>query len=341
MGAKAKSVTLANVAQAAGVSVATASKALNGKTVVNEQTRERVQQAASDLNFVPNPFAKALNSPLTGTIGVLTADLSNRFVLPVLLGIENTLGTESTSVILADARKDPIRERHQLSSLLAKRVDGIVILGHSDDARTSITPNTTVPVVYVFAPSTSPSDASYASDNFAGAQLAVDHLVARGRRRVAVITGDPSYNAAHQRLEGAVLAAASHDLQIVGGETLFGDWSEEWGRYGTEALLSSGVKFDAVFCANDQIARGVIDQLHERGIDVPRDVAVVGFDNWDLYTSHSRPPISTIDMNLEEIGRQAALGLTDAVAGSPLSGIIRVPPRLVPRASTAGASLAR
>ncbi|MEG8278391.1 LacI family DNA-binding transcriptional regulator [Streptomyces sp. AHA2] len=336
MARKAKTVTLATVAEAAGVSLATASKALNGKTVVSAATRQRVEETARALGFVPNHFAKALNSPTTGVIGLLTGDLSNRFVLPILSGVENTLGVESTSIILTDARRDPIRERHQISTLLGRKVDGIIVVGHSDDERPSLAELLPVSATYAFAPSASTADASYLSDNYEGARLAIDHLVEGGRRSIAVITGDPTYSAAKERLDGAVRAARRHGLEIVGPANAYGDWSEEWGRYAAVSLLEGPVEFDAVFCANDQIARGVADELRDHGREVPRDVAIVGFDNWELYCAHSRPPITTIDMNLEEVGRLAALGLVAAIAGEPPSGITRVAPRLVPRASTAG-----
>jgi LacI family transcriptional regulator len=333
---KSKAVTLAMVAEAAGVSRATASKALNGKSVVSAATRQRVEETARSMGFVPNHFAKALNSATTGVIGLLSADLSNRFVLPILSGVENTLGVESTSIILTDARRDPIRERHQITTLLGRKVDGIIVVGHSDDERPSLADLLNVPATYAFAPSHSAADASYLSDNFEGTRLAVDHLVKSGRRSIAMLTGDPTYNAAKERLEGVTRAARHHGLEVVGPKNAYGDWSEEWGRYGAVSLIQGGEAFDAVVCANDQIARGVVDELRDHGIEVPRDVAVVGYDNWELYCSHSRPPITTIDMNLEEVGRLAALGLVAAIAGEPPSGITRVPPRLVPRASTAG-----
>src|ERR1700712_1273684 len=116
--------TLTDVAELAGVSLSTASKAINGVSQVRAETRQRVLDAAAVLSCTPTPFAKALNSATTGTIGMLSQDLDNRSVLPVLLGAEDAFGAGSTSVLTAGTRHDSIRENHQLNMLLAKRVDG-------------------------------------------------------------------------------------------------------------------------------------------------------------------------------------------------------------------------
>ncbi|MGH3416134.1 MAG: substrate-binding domain-containing protein, partial [Actinocrinis sp.] len=116
--------------------------------------------------------------------------------------------------------------------------------------------------------------------------------------------------------------------------THYGDWSEDWGRRAAEAVLRTAPGADAFFCGNDQIARGVTDTLHERGVRVPDDVAVIGYDNWDTMALSARPPLTTIDMDLTEIGRIAALRLLAAIdAGTPEPGITTVPCRLVVRQS--------
>ncbi|RFA07034.1 LacI family transcriptional regulator [Subtercola boreus] len=326
--------TLTDVAQLAGVSLATASKAMNGVSQVRAETRQRVLDAAATLSFTPNPFAKALNSATTGTIGMLTQDLDNRFVLPVLLGAEDAFGAGSTSVLLADARSDSIRERHQLGMLLAKRVDGLLVVGRTTNPRASLTAGLKVPVVYVYAPSDDPADLSFTPDNFDAGRQAVDHLLSRGRRRIAFINGDPSYSAAQDRVAGAAARLAEHGLSLVGGADLFGPWGERWGRRCTESLVESGVQFDALLCGSDQLARGALDQLRESRRSVPDDVAVMGFDNWDVLTEEARPPLTSVEMNLEQLGRSAALELVAAIGGTTARGVRRGAVRVVPREST-------
>ena len=327
--------TLTDVAELAGVSLATASKALNGKHQVRAETRAKVLEAAAQLSFTPNPFAQALNATRTGTIGMLTSDLDNRFVLPVLLGAEDAFGAGATSVLLCDARGDAIREQHHLKTLLAKRVDGIVVLGRTTNMRSSITANIPVPVVYAYAPSDSETDTSFTPDNYGAGKQAVEHLLARGRSAIALVNGEPNYAAASDRAAGARDAMAEVGLSLEGGDSLYGQWSESWGRKCTEMLLASGRKFDAILAGSDQIARGVLDHLREAGLSVPKDVAVMGFDNWDILSATSRPPLTSVDMNLQELGRAAAVALSAAISGQATPGVHRLAVRIVPRESTA------
>ncbi|MEF2978513.1 LacI family DNA-binding transcriptional regulator [Subtercola sp. YIM 133946] len=326
--------TLTDVAELAGVSLATASKAINGVSQVRAETRQKVLDAAAALSFTPNPFAKALNSATTGTIGMLTQDLDNRFVLPVLLGAEDAFGAGSTSVLLADARSDSIRENHQLNMLLAKRVDGLLVVGRTTNPRASITAGLSIPVVYVYAPSEDPADLSFTPDNHDAGRQAVDHLLSRGRRRIAFINGDPSYSAARDRVAGAAERMHEEGLSLVGGTNLYGPWGEGWGRRATSSLVESGEQFDALLCGSDQLARGALDQLRESRLQVPDDVAVMGFDNWDVLAQEARPPLTSVEMNLQELGRSAAQELVRAIGGQSARGVRLGPVRVVPREST-------
>ncbi|MEA9984286.1 MULTISPECIES: LacI family DNA-binding transcriptional regulator [Subtercola] len=326
--------TLTDVAELAGVSLATASKAINGVSQVRAETRQKVLDAAAALSFTPNPFAKALNSATTGTIGMLTQDLDNRFVLPVLLGAEDAFGAGSTSVLLADARSDSIRENHQLNMLLAKRVDGLLVVGRTTNPRPSITAGLSIPVVYVYAPSEDPEDLSFTPDNHDAGRQAVEHLLSRGRRRIAFINGDPSYTAARDRVAGAAERMREEGLSLVGGTGLFGPWGERWGRRCTESLVESGERFDALLCGSDQLARGALDQLRESALSVPDDVAVMGFDNWDVLAEEARPPLTSVEMNLQQLGRSAAQQLVRAIGGTSARGVRLGSVRVVPREST-------
>lgn len=329
-------ITLSDVAELAGVSLATASKAMNNRTHVRAETRQKVLEAARALSFSPNPFAQALNSNRTGTIGMLTNNLESRFVLPIVAGAEDAFGAGRASVILADARGDVIREQHHLSVLLEKRVDGIVVLGPTTNPRLSITSRASVPLLYAYEPSQDEADGSFTPDNVQAGRLAAEHLVSRGRTCIGFVNGDPTFAAPHDRVEGATAALASAGLELVGGASLFGQWSEGWGRQCTDMLLKSGRPLDAIIAGNDLVARGVLDQLRESGRAVPEDVAVVGFDNWDVMSAASRPPMTSIDMNLGELGRTVARELFSAIEGEKISGVRRLPVHLVPRESTAG-----
>jgi len=329
-----KATTLHDVAELAGVSIATVSKALNGKAHVRAETRLKVERAAAELNFSPNPAARHLLKGRTGTVGLLTNDLEGRFSLPVLMGAEDAFGADSTSVLLCDARGDSIREQHHLKSLLGRRVDGLIVVGDKTDARPSLGP-LPIPVVYAYAPSVDDADVSVVSDNVGAGQLAIQHLAQLGRRRIGYVTGDRTYQAARDRAEGALVALQSHSLSMVGGEPLYGSWTEGWGRAAARILLDLDPEIDAISCGSDQIARGVIDALRENGKDVPSQVAVTGHDNWEPIATQSRPPLTTIDINLEVIGRVAAQVLSRAMAGDPeRGGVTAIACRLVARGST-------
>ncbi|MDT0344511.1 LacI family DNA-binding transcriptional regulator [Streptomyces litchfieldiae] len=329
-----RAVTLSDVARLAGVSPATASKALNGRSQVRAETRERVIEAAERLAFRPNPMARGLLAGRTGTVGLLTSDLEGRFSIPILMGAEDAFGVGKVAVFLCDARGDAIREQHHVQALLERRVDGLIVVGSRTDPRPSLGRDLAVPVVYAYAPSQDPADISIVQDSVGAGRLAVQHLLACGRTRIAHVSGDPGYLAARERAQGAGEALAGAGLTPV-GDTLFGTWSEGWGRAAAGLLLDRHPELDAILCGNDQIARGVVETLRERGRRVPEDVAVMGFDNWEILTSGSRPPLTSVDLNLEEVGRAAARALFSAIEGSPRSGVETRPCRVVIRGSTA------
>ena len=329
-----RAVTLTDVARLAGVSVATASKALNGRSQVRAETRARVVEAAERLAFSPNALAQSLLAGRTGTVGLLTSDLEGRFSIPILLGAEDAFGADRTSVFLCDARGDAIREQHHVRALLSRRVDGLIVVGARADPRPSLGRSLPVPVVYAYSPSQDPDDLSLVTDNVGGGRLAVEHLIARGRRRIAHITGDVTYGVTTERAVGATAALQAAGLALAGGDVLFGEWSEAWGRGATRMLLERAPDLDAIFAGSDQIARGVLDALHELGKDVPEDIAVIGYDNWEVLAANSRPPLTTVDLNLENLGRVAAQRLFSAIDGQLEGGVEVLPCRLVARAST-------
>ena len=325
--------TLKDVARLAGVSIATASKALNGRDNVHPETRRRVVATAERISFTPNTLAQGLIAGQTGTVGLLTNDLEGRFSIPILMGAEDAFGAGKMSVFLCDARGDSIREQYHLHALLGRRVDGLIVVGSRTDPRPSLG-ELPVPVVYAYAPSDDPQDCSLVPDNVSAGRLAVEHLITAGRTRIAHIGGDPEYDAARARDEGARVALQEAGLSLTGGDTLFGNWTEQWGRAATLRLLDQHPDLDAILCGSDQIARGALDILHERGIAVPQQVAVASFDNWEILVTGARPQLTSVDMSFEALGRIAAERLTKAIDGRRTHGVERLPCRLAVRGST-------
>jgi LacI family transcriptional regulator len=321
-----------DVAALAGVSPGTVSKALNGTGQLREATRERVRAAARRLAFEPNPVARSLLRGRTCTVGIVTTDHSGRFSIPLMRGAEDALAAGELAALMCDSRGDPVRERDYLRLLLARRVDGIIVAGRRTDPRPPLAADLPVPVVYAYNPSLDPQDCSVIADEAGGIRDAVEHLLQIGRRRLAHVTGPAGHHAAAVRAESFAAALAAHGLEPA-APVRFGEWSEAWGRHAVAGLP----EVDALLCGNDQIARGAGDALRAAGRDVPRDVALVGVDNWRVFSQASRPPLTSVDLNLEAIGRRAGELLLAAIAGRPCAGVHELPCRLVIRESSAPA----
>ena len=309
-----RAVTLTDVARHAGVSVATASKALNERGEVAPETRRRVLAAAEELAFQPNALARGLISGQTRTVGILTDELGGRFAIPVLLGVENALANQQMSVLLCDSRGDAIRRQHYIRTLVARQIDGLIVLGETNDIRRSLTADIPVPVVYVYGESDDPGDLSVIADDRGGGRLAAEHLVAQGRRSIAYITGEQSYRAARERGAGLQDVLDTAGLRLAGGP-FFGDWTQRWGRHATRTLLAAHPDIDAIFCGSDQIAAGVADALHHLGRRIPDDIALVGYDNWEVFAAECQPPLTTVDLNLQSLGATAVSYLFAALDG--------------------------
>jgi LacI family transcriptional regulator len=325
-------VRIRDVAAEAGVSVGTVSKALNGRSDVSNATRDRVRAIALQLGFQPNQLARSLPTGRSFAVGLLTTDSFGRFSLPLMLGAEDELGNGEIAVVFCDTRDDPEREARQLRALLGRQVDGIIVNGRRTEPRPPLVGAGGVPVVYSYAASEDPADCSVVSDDAGGAVLAVDHLVGLGRRRIGHITGPRSHRAAATRADAVVRHLEEHGL-AVRGRVRFGSWSEAWGREAIADLLVAASDLDAVFCGSDQIARGVLDGLREHGRRVPEDVAVVGFDNWEAMALGARPPLTTVDANIDQIGRVAAAQLLTLMGGGEPPRMTVVPASLVVRQS--------
>jgi LacI family transcriptional regulator len=328
-----KRVTIRDVAAEAGVSIGTASKALNGQGKLRAETRERVTEVAQRLGFAPNTLAQALLAGRSFTVGLITTDSFGRFSIPVMLGAEDALGTGQVSVFMCDTRDDPDREKRYVEMLAARRVDGLIVTGRRIEPRSAVSAGPGIPVVYAMTQPLGEDGPAVLPDDEGGGQVAAGHLLGGGRRRIGHITGPERFEAARQRAAGFGDALADAGLKPYGG-VRFGEWSEHWGREAAGQLLADQPDTDAIFCGSDQIARGVGEMLREAGRTIPDDVALVGFDNWEPMALGARPPLTSVDMCLEEVGRVAAELLLAAIAEEPAHGIHTVPSRLVERQSS-------
>lgn len=330
--------TIRDVARLAGVSIGTASKALNASGRLSLETREKVKRVAGEIGYRANDLAHSLRRAKSRTIGIISNDSFGRFTFPIVEALEERLADEGIAVFMCNATDDPERERQHLDQLLGKRIDGLVVTARRADKRPPIgVAASGPPIIYVFSQVDGPDALSLLPDDEGGAVLAVEHLAGMGRKRIAHITGPEHFEAVRLRHRGYEKALADAGLPATVDLYRSGVWSEAWGREATADILErASEKPDAIFCGNDQIARGAVDALSERGISVPGDVAIVGFDNWDVMALAARPPLSSVDMNLKQLGREAGDSLLDMIAGKRLRGVRRRPCSLVVRASSLG-----
>jgi LacI family transcriptional regulator len=316
--------TLTEVARRAGVSLTTASKAINGQNRVSEQTRARVLKAARELSFTPNPMARSLISGRSGTVGLIIVDsLSQRFVVPTMLGAEAALSEINLSMITSDARGDHTRLRSLADMMRQRMVDGLIVVGDNNALTPSIGDEFPAPVVYVHGETGQPRDVVHVPDDRDGGRLALEHVVALGRRRIAHLTGPRGTRAVGERVKGIRASLKQHDLGLV-APISYGRWSQRAGRATAEELLAAHPEVDAIVCGSDQIASGVVEAIVASGRRIPDDVAVTGYDNWVTFAQETDPPLTTVDMNLDALGAAAVRDLFAVIDGEAVGGGVRL-----------------
>ncbi len=331
--------TIRDVARLAGVSIGTASKALNANGRLKDKTRAKVLRIAEEIDYRPNNLAQSLHRARSMTVGILSNDRYGRFTFPIVAALERRLFDDGIAVFMCNATDDPARERRHIEQLLRKRVDGLVATARRADRREPIEPAARgLPVVYAFSRVDNPDALCLLPDDEGGARLAVEHLARLGRKRIAHISGPERFEAVRLREKGFRAALAAAGIAAPAGACRTGFWSEAWGRDAVRDLFATPTAApDALFCGSDQIARGALDALREMGLSVPGDVAVVGFDNWEVMTSGARPPLTSVDMNLDALGIEAGDCLLEMMTGRKLCGVKRLPCSLVVR-ETCGAA---
>jgi LacI family transcriptional regulator len=186
-------------------------------------------------------------------------------------------------------------------------------------------------VIYVFSQGDAPGALTLLPDDKGGSRIATDHLIQRGRRCIAHVTGPQDFEAVRLRADGWREGLAAAGLEP--GPLMHGSWTEAWGRAAVSQLLN-GPHPDAIVCGNDQIARGAADALREAGVNCPTDIALTGFDNWTVMAEACRPALTSVDMNLIQLGAEAGLRMTQMIKGAEASGTLRLPCTLVVRDST-------
>lgn len=308
--------TIYDIARHVGVSAGTVSRALSRPEKVLPATRERIEQAAAALGYVPNAVARTLKTQRSGRILITVPDIGNPFFAQILKGAEEAAQAAGYAVLLGDTQHQPEREERYAQMLPRNEADGMIVLGHRlpPTARDIVSRHgATAPVVNGCEFDPALGIPSVHIDNAAAARAAMEHLYGLGHRRIAVVGGPPDNPLHRQRLEGATAAARERgglDLLTV----VPGDFSVESGHAAAVALFGQAPAATAAFCFSDQMALGMLAACRERGIRVPEDFSIVGFD--DLASSrYLSPPLTTVSQPMREIGVRAVnllLAILDA-----------------------------
>jgi len=311
-------VTITEVAKAAGVSIATASRVISESDhSVNEATRVRVLAAADKLGYQPNMLASGLRRGKSFTVGIVLDRINSSFTPPIVQGIQEYLKQYDFASSIINSFNDPKIENDSIRRMLGRQVDGIIFVDTNVHSTDEIELKTNKPLIFVKRRRLKESKncISILPDNRFGGELAARHLVRLGHHRIAHIKGPEGWDASRLREEGFRSVLESEQITI--GESFFasGDWSLESGYAAMQFLLSQTLHPSAVFVANDQMAVGAIYAIQDRGLKVPDDIAVVGYDNLEL-ARYIRPTLTTISQPLQQLGEAAAKILIEQLEGS-------------------------
>jgi LacI family transcriptional regulator len=333
--------TLRDVAAAAKVHPATASRALNPQTrlLVSEDTAKRVAAAAARLGYRPNPVARSLRTRRSHTVGVLIPDLNNPLFPPIVRGLEDKLAAAGYVALIGNTDADPNRERLLFEQMRARHVDGFVlatatlhdqILAEAAEAET--------PVVLMNRLSQDYGFPSVSVDNEQGARMAITHLARFGHTRIAHIAGPQEASTGVSRLRGFREAMTQHGL--AADENLIAyaaKYTVEEGIRCCRELLARGGSFTAIAAANDMLAVGCYAAFEEAGLDCPKELSLIGFNDMP-FIDRLRPPLTTVRFPHYQLGTEAAQLLLERIGGGqgPVK-VLYLAPELVVRGSTAAA----
>ena len=333
----AASPRLADVARAAGVSIATASRALTGRGSVATETRARVRSAAARLDFHPSAAGQTLRTRSTRMIGFVVPDISSGFYSNALKGAQHRLQAAGYQVILMDTDERPERERTALLALAAGRVDGFVVCSSGGDgsAIRAIERRFGLPIVGFDNVVDGVGSGRVTLANESGIRLLVAHLAdVHGHRRIGYVGGIESETSGAERLAAFRLGMLAADLPIVAGHVRPGDWTEAAGRDETAALLDlDGEAVTAIVYPCADLALGGLSELRARGLRVPDDIAIVCFDDSDAAPLLD-PPLTVLARRDREIGEVAASMVLRALADPAVTqSDVRIPMELLIRRS--------
>lgn len=338
--------TLDDVARLAGVSSATVSRALGGNYPVAAGTRGRIEHAIRELGYVANAHARALAGSTTGTVGLLIDNLIDPFFAYIAHGVQHEIASAGRLCLVAATNGNPRRELSFIDLMFEHRSEAVILVGGADPesplmpqlarrAR-SFAENSGRLVLCGRPPLAAPT-AAVRFDNEGGASAITEYLLAAGHQRILFLGGPPRLSTTIDRVAGYRRALAARGIAADPALVWPGGFGPAFGYEQMKEILRSGLTFTAVFAASDNVAAGAMRALTERGRQIPRDVSIVGYDDVPV-ASALTPPLTTVHVPLEELGREAArlaLAGPDPGTGDPAEWTVVVGTHIVIRKSVA------
>lgn len=306
--------TIIDVAKKAGVSKTSVSRYLNGQNQghMSEDTKNRIKKAIEELDYQPNSIAKSLKQKSTNVIGLVVNDMSNLFFLEIIRGIETELKNSGYNLLVCNSDTNVKMELECLKMLEKRQIDGVILIGMNMPVSHIEKIHTEFPIVLMEREPGNTNLDSVRIDNKVGAYAVVKHLIDRGHRRIAHITGPYISTMAVERKESYIQCLEEHGLEVFPQYIVSGNYKLESGYAGMQALMALEKKPTAVFCANDYMAMGALRYLMEHGYRVPRDVALAGYD--DIMVARMvTPPLTTVRQPVWELAGMAARLLLERI----------------------------
>jgi LacI family transcriptional regulator, repressor for deo operon, udp, cdd, tsx, nupC, and nupG len=310
-------IGIREIAEKAGVSIATVSHAFRNPQRVSTATRERVLAAAAEVGYTPNSLAVSLRTARSGNIVVIIPDVADSHNSGIIKAIEKVARSRGYSVLLGDTQGSAKREREFAAMTRSRQADGIILMSHRlpfDLTDANISLDDLPPIVSGCEFTGYGEFPSVTIDDYAAAVDATNHLIGYGHERIAVITGDMESTSSKDRLRGFREAMAAAGLEVDDRLVVLGGYTVQCGESAAKELLMQRARPTAVFCFSDEIALGCMYALQQQGFGVPNDISVMGFDNIP-FAKYFVPSLTTIAQPTEEIGTICATVLLDLIEG--------------------------
>jgi LacI family transcriptional regulator len=310
---------------------------VNNSRPVSASVRAKVEEAIRDLNYVPSAVARSLKARSTATVGLLVPNGTNPYFAELARGVEDACAAHGYCVFFCNSDDDPAKQQGYLRVLREKRIDGLIVASAGDDAvLASSLSNANEPIVVVDRNIEGLNADLVQIDHERGAWLATRHLLSLGHVRIACISGPVSAPVSAMRVHGFLRALAHHGVEVVGEAIVESDASGTGGYHAAQQLFDT-VRPTAIFAANDMMGIGALRAAAERGISVPDDCSIIGFDDIEL-SRYTYPSLSTVGNSVRTLGEMAAQTLIERIAGrakssEPMRRRV-VAPQLIEREST-------